>query len=191
MPPMQRIFLIVLACLMLLVAGCGGGSSDSTRSAGEKALESVEREERAAAKKEKEAEAAQKKAVEEGEKRLAELPKPRVPSGPPPKKLVIEDKQTGSGPVAKAGDQISVHYVGVLYETKEPFDANWGKGEPFSFKLGAKEVIEGWDKGVVGMKVGGQRELIIPPGLAYGSQGSYPIPPNSTLVFLVELLLVK
>ena len=188
---MRRIFLIILASLALLAAGCGGGSSDSTLSAGEKALEWVEREERAAAKKEKEAEAAQKKTEKEEEKRLASLPQPHVPSGPPPKKLVIEDTKTGSGPTAKAGDQISVHYVGVLYETKEPFDANWGKDEPFSFKLGAKEVIKGWDKGLVGMKVGGQRELIIPPGLAYGSQGSYPIPPNSTLVFLVELLAVK
>jgi len=187
---MRRIFLIILACLALFAVGCGG-SSDSTQSAGEKALEAVEREEKAAAKKEKESEAAAKKTEEEEEKKLAELPQPNVPSGPPPKKLVIEDKKTGSGPVAKAGDQVSAHYVGVLYETKKPFDANWGEEEPFSFKLGAGEVIKGFDKGIAGMKVGGQRELIIPPGLAYGSQGSYPIPPNSTLVFLVELTKVK
>ncbi|HET9592738.1 MAG TPA: FKBP-type peptidyl-prolyl cis-trans isomerase [Solirubrobacterales bacterium] len=186
---MRRIFLIILVCLVPLVAGCGG-SSDSTQSAGEKALEMVEREERAAAKKEKEAEAARKKTEEKEEKRLAELPQPHVPSGPPPKKLVVVDKKTGSGPVAKPGDQITVHYVGVLYENKKPFDANWGNDEPFSFKLGAQGVIEGWEKGLAGMKVGGQRELIIPPGLAYGPQGSFPIPPNATLVFLVELLKV-
>lgn len=188
---MQRIVLIIFACLALLGAGCGVGSSDSTRSAGEKALEEVEQEERAAAKKEKEAAAVARKATEEAEERMAKLPKPNVPSGPPPKKLVIEDKKTGSGPVAKAGDQVSVHYVGVLYETKKPFEGNWGKDEPLSFKLGAQEVIKGWDKGLAGMKVRGQRELIIPPDLAYGSQGSYPIPPNSTLVFLVELVKVK
>src|SRR4029079_7014572 len=114
--PMRQIFLIILACLALFALGCGG-SSDSTQSAGEKALEAVEREERVAAKKEKEAEEVQKKTEEEARKEFAELPQPNVPSGPPPKKLVIKDKKTGSGAVAKAGDQISVHYVGVLYET--------------------------------------------------------------------------
>jgi len=187
---MRLIFLIALACLTLLAAGCGS-SSDSTQSAGEKALEWVEREEKAAAKEEKEAEVAQKKEEEKEKKELAELPQPKVPSGPPPKKLVIEDKKVGSGPVAKVGDQVSAHYIGVLYKTKEPFDANWGKDEAFSFKLGAKQVIQGWDEGIVGMKVGGQRELIIPPDLAYGSQGSYPIPANATLAFLVELVKVE
>ena len=191
MPTMQRAFLIILACLALFATGCGIGSSDSTQTAGEKALEAVEREERAAAKKEKEAETVQKKAAREGEERMAELPKPNVPSGPPPKRLVTKDKKTGSGAVAKTGDQVSAHYVGVLYETKKPFEGNWGEDEPISFNLGANEVIKGWDKGLVGMKVGGQRELIIPPGLAYGSQGSYPIPPNATLVFLIELVKVK
>jgi peptidylprolyl isomerase len=189
----QRIILIILACLVLVAAGCGG--ADPTPSAGEKALEWVERKEkrekRAAANQEKAAKAAEKKAAEEAEKLLAEAPKPHVPSGPPPKKLVIEDKKTGSGPVAEAGDQISVHYVGVLYKTKKPFAANVGKEEPFSFKLGGQEVIKGWEKGIVGMRVRGQRVLIIPPGLAYGSEGHYPIPSNSTLVFLIELLNVK
>ena len=148
----------------------------------------VEREERAAAKKEKEAEAAREKEQQEG---LAELPKLHVPAGPPPKKLVIKDKKIGSGAVAKAGDQVSVHAVGLLYETKKPFEENWGNDLPVSFSLGSNEVIEGWEKGFVGMKVGGQRELIIPPGLAYGSQGSDQIPPDSTLFFLVELVKVK
>jgi peptidylprolyl isomerase len=189
MPPMQRLFLIIVACLAVVGAGCGSDSTDATATPGEKALERVEQEERAAAKEEKEAE---EKAAEEEEKRAAELPKPNVPGGPPPKTLVTKDKKTGSGATAKAGDQVSVHYVGVVYATKELFDANWGEDEPFSFKLGQGEVIKGWDQGVQGMKVGGQRELIIPPNLAYGPEGIYPsIPPNSTLVFLVELLKVS
>jgi peptidylprolyl isomerase len=178
MPPMKRLFLIIVACLAVLLAGCGSDSSDSTTAGGgETASEAPAQEESAAA---------------EEEKAAAELPKPNVPSGPPPKQLEIVDKKPGSGATAKAGDQVSVHYVGVVYATKELFDANWGDDEPFSFKLGAQEVIKGWDKGVAGMKVGGQRELIIPPSLAYGPEGIYPsIPPNSTLVFLVELLDVK
>jgi len=182
---MQRLFLIIVACLAVLLAGCGGDSSDSTTAGGgETAAESPTQEENAAAEEEKEA--------EEEEEAAAELPRPNVPSGPPPKQLEIVDKKAGSGATAKAGDKVSVHYVGVVYATKELFDANWGADEPFSFKLGAQEVIKGWDKGVVGMKVGGQRELIIPPSLAYGPEGIYPsIPPNSTLVFLVELLAAK
>lgn len=186
MPPMQRLFLIIIACLAVVAAGCG---SDSSPTPGEKALEQVEKEEKAAAKKEK---VADEKAAEEEKEKLAELPKPNVPGGPPPKTLVTKDKKAGSGATAKAGDQISVHYVGVVYTTKKLFDANWGEDEPFSFKLGVGEVIKGWDQGVQGMKVGGERELIIPPNLAYGSEGVYPsIPPNATLVFLVELLKVS
>lgn len=185
---MQRLFLIIIACLAVVGAGCGSESSDSTASPGEKAVEQVEQKEKAVAKEEKEAE---EKAAEEKEQRLAELPEPNVPGGSPPKTLVIKDKKTGSGAAAKAGDQVTVHYVGVVYATKELFDANWGDDEPFSFKLGVGEVIKGWDEGVQGMKAGGQRELIIPPSLAYGPEGVYPsIPPNSTLVFLVELLKV-
>jgi len=188
---MQQVVLIILACLALSAAGCGVGSSDSTQTAGEKALKVVEREERAAAKKEKEAEAAQKKEREVLEKEWAKLPQPNVPAGPPPKKLVIKDKKTGSGAVARAGDRVSALCIGVLYKTQKVFEEIWGNDAPISFKLGASEVIKGWDKGLVGMKVGGQRELIVPPGLAYGSQGSEQIPPNSTLVFLVELTKVK
>ncbi|HEX6601895.1 MAG TPA: FKBP-type peptidyl-prolyl cis-trans isomerase, partial [Solirubrobacterales bacterium] len=107
-------------------------------------------------------------------------------------KLEIKDVKKGNGPTAKAGDKASVYYVGVVYKTKEQFDANWDSGDPFTFTLGAGEVIKGWDRGVQGMKVGGERELIIPPALAYGNEGIFPsIPPNSTLVFLVKLLRVR
>jgi peptidylprolyl isomerase len=190
---MQRFFLIITACLALLVAGCGDDSSSTTEQVREEAaalVQEQEEEEKAEAKKAKKEEAEAEKAAEEAE---AELPEVTVPKGPPPKKLVVEDLKQGSGKTAKAGDQVSVNYVGVLYKGGDVFDASWGKdAEPFSFTLGAQEVIKGWDKGVPGMKVGGERKLVIPPALAYGSEGVYPaIPPNSALVFLVELVDVK
>lgn len=188
---MQRLVLIITACLALLVAGCGS-DSNSTEEARERAsslAEKFEREEKAEARKAAKAEAEAENAAKE---KIAKLPKPNVPAGPPPKKLVTKDVKEGSGAPAKAGDEVSVHYVGVLYKDGELFDANWGEDEPFTFTLGAGEVIKGWDQGVEGMKVGGQRELFIPPSLAYGPEGVYPsIPPNSTLAFLVELLAVK
>ncbi|MGZ5357079.1 MAG: FKBP-type peptidyl-prolyl cis-trans isomerase, partial [Solirubrobacterales bacterium] len=96
------------------------------------------------------------------------------------------------GAEAKSGDTVSVNYVGVLYENGEEFDASFDTGQPFEFQLGAGNVIPGWDQGVEGMKVGGRRQLIIPPELAYGAQGSPPdIPPNSTLVFVIDLLSVN
>jgi peptidylprolyl isomerase len=184
MPPMQRLFLIIVACLALFVAGCGSDSSSSTTGGSDTAAQSQTSEESSTGEEEG--------AEEEAEEAPDLPPQPNVPKGPPPKKLVIEDVKKGSGATAKAGDKVSVYYVGVVYKTKEQFDADWNTGEPFTFNLGAKEVIPGWDQGIQGMKVGGQRELIIPPALAYGNQGVYPsIPPNSTLVFLVKLLAVK
>ena len=82
-----------------------------------------------------------------------------------------------------------MQYVGVDYETGKEFDASWDRGQPFPFQLGAGNVIEGWDEGVAGMKVGGRRELIIPPDLAYGKQGSPPaIGPDATLIFVIDLI---
>ncbi len=118
----------------------------------------------------------------------ATKPKVTVPSGPPPKKLEIKDLKQGSGQAAKAGDALTVQYVGVNYANGKQFDASWDRGQPFQFQLGAGMVIPGWDKGLVGMKPGGRRELIIPPDLAYGPQGSPPdIPPNATLIFVIDL----
>jgi FKBP-type peptidyl-prolyl cis-trans isomerase len=117
-------------------------------------------------------------------------PKVEVPSGPPPKKLEIKDLEEGSGPAAKAGDEVTVQYVGVNYKTGEQFDASWDRGEPFTFKLGEELVIPGWEEGIVGMKPGGRRELIIPPELGYGFQRSGTIPPGSTLIFVVDLISV-
>jgi peptidylprolyl isomerase len=115
-----------------------------------------------------------------------------VPDEPPPTELVSEDIVEGDGPAAAPGDKLTMQYVGVDYETGEQFDASWDTGEPFEFELGAGGVIPGWDQGIEGMKVGGRRQLTIPPDLAYGPQGSPPaIGPNATLVFVVDLLDVK
>jgi peptidylprolyl isomerase len=104
---------------------------------------------------------------------------------------VTKDLIVGTGPEAKAGDTVTVNYVGVLYRGGKEFDASWKRKEPFTFELGAGKVIKGWDQGVVGMKVGGRRELIIPAELGYGAAGSPPtIPPNSALIFVVDLLAV-
>jgi peptidylprolyl isomerase len=118
----------------------------------------------------------------------ATKPKVTVPSGPPPKTLEIKDLKEGTGPAAKAGDQLTVQYVGVTYANGKQFDASWDRGQPFQFQLGAGMVIPGWDQGLVGMKAGGRRELIIPPNLGYGAQGAPPdIPPNATLIFVIDL----
>ena len=96
----------------------------------------------------------------------------------------------GDGATAKAGKDVRVHYTGWLQSNNEKFDSSRDRGEPFSFPLGAGQVIPGWDEGVKGMKVGEQRQLVIPPKLGYGEQGTPggPIPPNATLIFDVELL---
>jgi peptidylprolyl isomerase len=111
------------------------------------------------------------------------------PTGPVPRKLKVHDIVKGKGPAAKPGDELTVQYVGVTFSTGEQFDASWDSGQPFSFQLGNHQVIEGWDKGLKGMRKGGRRELTIPPQLAYGAQGSPPaIGPNETLVFVVDLV---
>ena len=101
--------------------------------------------------------------------------------------LVIEDLVAGTGATAAAGDTVSVHYVGT-FTNGTVFDSSYSRNQPFAFRVGAGQVIAGWDQGVPGMKVGGKRRLTIPPSLAYGSTGAGPIPPNSTLVFEIELL---
>ena len=120
---------------------------------------------------------------------LAQEPKVTPPSGPAPTTLVKNDLIVGSGAEAKSGQTVTVNYVGVLYHGGKEFDASWKRHEPFTFKLGAGQVIPGWDQGIPGMKVGGRRELVIPASLAYGAKGSgTTIPPNAPLVFVVDLL---
>jgi peptidylprolyl isomerase len=119
-------------------------------------------------------------------------PDVRVPKGSPPKRLVIKDLIKGKGRVARSSDQVTVQYVGVDHKTGKQFDASWDRGQPFFFQLGGGQVIPGWDKGVAGMAVGGRRELIIPPKLAYGREGQPPaIRRNATLVFVIDLIKVQ
>ena len=120
---------------------------------------------------------------------LSHKPKVTVPKGPPPKRLVVKDLIKGTGPVATRTSTVTVQYVGVLYKNGKQFDASWnhGSGQPVQFSL-AGGVIKGWTEGIPGMRVGGRRELIIPPNLAYGKKGAgSKIPPNSTLVFVIDL----
>jgi peptidylprolyl isomerase len=114
------------------------------------------------------------------------------PSGVPPRRLVKEDIVKGKGPGAKPGDTVLVHYVGVSFSTGEEFDASWDAGQPFPVELGAGQVIEGWEKGLVGLKKGGRRKLTIPPEQAYGPEGAPPsIGPNETLVFVIDALEIQ
>jgi peptidylprolyl isomerase len=118
----------------------------------------------------------------------ASKPKVAVPKGAPPKQLIVKDLVAGSGEAAKSGDQVEVQYVGVLFKGGKQFDASWDRGQPFDFTLGQGNVIKGWDQGLVGMRLGGRRELIIPSNLAYGPQGQPPkIPANAALVFVIDL----
>ena len=119
------------------------------------------------------------------------ISKPEIdfPEGPAPADLEVTDIWAGDGEEAKAGRTIRVHYVGVAYSTGEEFDASWNRGEPLRFRLGVGQVIQGWDQGVQGMKVGGRRKLVIPPDLGYGSRGaSGAIKPNETLIFVCDLV---
>jgi FKBP-type peptidyl-prolyl cis-trans isomerase len=105
--------------------------------------------------------------------------------------LQMDDTKVGTGAEAQAGKTVTVHYVGTLTNGSK-FDSSRDRGEGFTFRLGARQVIQGWDEGVAGMKVGGVRKLTIPPEMGYGARGYPPvIPPNSTLIFEVELLDVK
>ncbi|MER6995925.1 FKBP-type peptidyl-prolyl cis-trans isomerase [Streptomyces sp. NPDC000410] len=120
-----------------------------------------------------------------------EKPEVDFPGGEPPKDLEIKDLWEGDGPVAKAGDTVSVHYVGVSFSSGEEFDSSWNRGTPLQFKLGVGQVIAGWDQGVQGMKVGGRRQLIIPAHLAYGDRGAGgKIAPGETLIFVCDLVAV-
>jgi peptidylprolyl isomerase len=109
------------------------------------------------------------------------------PTGDSGGTLQITDLVVGTGATAATGDTATVHYVGT-FTTGVKFDSSYDRGQPFTFRIGAGNVIRGWDEGIPGMKVGGKRRLVIPPSLAYGSQGQGPIPPNATLVFEVALL---
>jgi peptidylprolyl isomerase len=168
MPAVSRGKILIVAfcfALALAVAGCGSDDDSSTTSGGD-------------------ATAAEASSSTD----LAKKPEITVPSEAPPTELVERDIVGGDGEEVINGSKVTVQYVGVGYKTGEEFDASWDRGEPFTFSIGDREVIEGWDQGLRGMKEGGRRELVIPPDLAYGPAGAPPaIGPNETLIFIVDL----
>jgi len=185
---MRGALLIIAACFALVFAGCGDDSS-TTSAAGDETSAPTQAE-TTTQEDSSEPQEESSKPVESTKKKTK--PKVGIPDGKPPKQLTGEEVEEGTGPAAKAGDEVTVNYVGVGYKSKKEFDSSWSRNEPFTFTLGSGEVIPGWDSGIEGMKVGGRRTLIIPPELAYGPAGSPPvIGPNETLVFVVDLEAVK
>lgn len=115
-----------------------------------------------------------------------------IPDGDAPTQLVVEDLEVGTGPEALPGKQVAVHYVGVAWSNGKEFDNSYDRGEPLVFGLGAGQVIQGWDFGIGGMKVGGRRRITIPPHQGYGARGAGGvIKPNETLVFICDLVGVR
>lgn len=124
---------------------------------------------------------------------MSEPTKPDIdrPEGDPPSELTVRDLGVGDGPEAKPGRVVQVHYVGVTFASGKEFDSSWDQGKPFKFAVGGGRAVKGFDRGIRGMKVGGRREIIVPPRLGYGQQSPSPlIPAGSTLVFVVDLLSV-
>jgi peptidylprolyl isomerase len=175
------LILALCAALLVSVAGCGGSSDSSTGS-----TESSSSSEAGGSSKES---GGSSETSASGKKTK---PTVTVPTEISPKNFATRELEEGSGAEAKKGDEVTVQYVGVGYDSEKEFDSSWSRNEPFTFTLGAGEVIKGWDQGVEGMKVGGRRELLIPGELAYGPEGSPPdIGPNETLIFVIDLLAVK
>ncbi len=169
----MKAILTIAVCAALAFAGCG--DDDSTESASTQTEQST----------------AESAAPQSDLTDTKTKPAIEAPAGEPPAVLIEEELVEGTGPAAKKGDEVTVDYVGVGYESGEEFDTSWG-GEPIAFQLGSGLVIKGWDEGLEGMKVGGRRQLTIPPDLAYGEAGSPPsIGPEETLIFVVDLVAIK
>jgi peptidylprolyl isomerase len=189
-PSIARASAALLAAAVLAASGCGGATKKSSIPSGAPGSSTAAT---TATPITPEAKGPSRVPPGPGETKLGSKPKIGKPSGTPPSTLVKRDIVKGKGAEAKTGKTVSVQYVGIAYSTGSQFDASWDRGKkPFEFKLGAGMVIPGWDQGVVGMKVGGRRQLVIPPSLAYGANGQPPaIGPNETLVFDIDLLKVK
>ncbi|MEA2401364.1 MAG: peptidylprolyl isomerase [Thermoleophilaceae bacterium] len=174
----MRRFLPSLLVLVALLAACGNDDGGvSTASSSDTKAKTTE----------EPSPSALRKALKDTSTKPV-IPKP---AGSPPRKLVKEDIVKGKGPGAKPGDTLTVNYVGVAFSTGEEFDASWDRGAPFDVPLGAGQVIQGWDRGLVGMRKGGRRVLTIPPELGYGTEGYPPaIAPNETLIFVVDALAI-
>ncbi|MGH3472921.1 MAG: FKBP-type peptidyl-prolyl cis-trans isomerase [Nocardioidaceae bacterium] len=119
---------------------------------------------------------------------MTEKPEIDFPDSPPPADLQIRDVVEGDGAEATPGSTVLAHYVGVSHSTGEEFDASYNRGQPLEFRLGVGQVIPGWDQGIAGMRVGGRRQLVIPPHLAYGDRDMGSIAPGETLIFVVDLV---
>jgi len=181
--------LIVIAVAALLVAGCGGDDNGSATT--DTAATQTQATQPTTTTEEPPAPKAEKVKPTAGEADIDRKPKVPKGKGDTPSGLEVQDLIVGKGKKAKSGDTVSVKYVGVVFDNGKEFDASWkgGKGQTFQFPLGGGQVIPGWDQGLVGMKEGGRRKLIIPPVLAYGAQGFPPdIPPNAALIFDVDLV---
>jgi peptidylprolyl isomerase len=163
---LKALALTIAICTALFAIGCGG-SGDSTTAESTAAAKCVIKAPAGVDTKTK--------------------PKVEIPDCEPPSTLIVKDLKKGTGKTAKPSDEVKVQYVGLNFKTGEEFDSSWSRHEPITFPL--EQVIPGWTQGMAGMKVGGRRELIIPPALGYGAAGSPPsIPPNETLVFVIDLL---
>ena len=177
---------ILLACLLLAVFAACGDDDEQEAAATPEATTAAPPEPTAAPEGEVDPASISEK--------LSVKPAPEIPSDTtPPAEMVTEDIVKGKGKAAKPGDTVSMQYAGFNWSNGQPFDASWDRGkQPFEFGLGAGMVIPGWDEGIVGMKPGGRRLLVIPPDMGYGPAGSPPvIGPNETLVFVVDLEKIK
>lgn len=130
--------------------------------------------------------------AQEALKDTSQKPAIPKPTGSPPRRLVVEDIVKGKGKAAKKGDTVVVNYVGMNFSNGQEFDASWDRGQTFPVTIGQTQVIEGWTRGLVGIRKGGRRKLTIPPELGYGPNGYPPaIPPNETLIFVVDAVSVR
>jgi peptidylprolyl isomerase len=176
-PMPRRVLILIAAVAVLGVAACGDDEDDANGGGSGQAQEEQATETAPSA-----------DALKDTSTRPV-IPKP---TGTPPRRLVKEDIVKGKGPGAQNGDTVVVHYVGMNFSNGVEFDASWDACAPFPVQLGTGGVIEGWDKGLVGIKAGGRRKLTIPPELGYGAEGYPPgIPPNETLVFVVDAVSVN
>jgi peptidylprolyl isomerase len=194
---MKRAALILIACLGLLGAGCGGGSSsdgDPTGAGeGTASAEATSTEATGTEATSTESGLAPKPLTPDPSKIKTDKKEPKVtvPKGVSTKKLSFRDLEEGTGAEAKSGDTLTVHYVGVGFNTKQVFESTWEE-KPYTFVLGGGEVLPGLEQGLEGMKEGGRREIIVPPELGYGAEGVLPaIGPNEALVYVVDLLAVE
>jgi peptidylprolyl isomerase len=170
----RQLTVALLLLTLALVAGCGDDEDESDRAPAEPVQEQQQTQTTAA--------------DLNDTSRKPEIPKP---TGSPPSRLVVEDIVKGKGRPSKKGDTLTVHYVGVAFSTGTQFDASWDSGQPFTTQIPGR-VIEGWNRGLLGMREGGRRKLTVPPRLAYGAAGFPPgIAPNETLVFVIDLVKLR